>query len=129
MANYTCDVNALLKDAACFLEWCMSDQQRLAIEIYLRVKNLAASGGTDYSSDLNKLLQDSKVYQALSANQRKAINLWIDMQNAVDNGASINQNVNALAKAAKCYECLGIETKKNVLEFLKCSINTLGKPD
>lgn len=129
MANFTCDLNTLLADAKCFLEVCLGEADREAIEIYLRVQNLKASGGADYTTNLNALLQDSRQWQVLACNQRKAISLWIDMQNALDNGASFSQNVNDLKKGANCYACLGHELKKNVLEFLKCSINTLGKPD
>lgn len=129
MANFSCDVATLVALSKCFMDPCLSDDDREAIEIYLRVQNLAAIGGADYTSDLNALLTDSKQYQTLSRIHRSAIALYIDMQNAVDNGASIGQDVNALKAAAKCYECIGDELKKQVLAYLKCQINALGKPD
>lgn len=126
---FTCDANDLLNSAKCLMDQCMGQEERDAIDIYLRVQNLAAIGGADYTDDLNALLQAAKEWQALAPNQRKAIDLWIDMQNAIDNGASIDQDPNALAAAAKCYLCLGEDTKKALQSFLKCAINTLGEPD
>jgi len=93
------------------------------------VKNLIASGGTDYSTSLNKLLNDSKVYQVLPKDQRRAINLVLSIDNANDDGASVSYDPNVLKAAAKCYECLGIELQQQLLLFLRCSLAKLNKPD
>ena len=123
-----CDVDALVHASFKFLEPNISEQEREAIEIYLRVKNLQASGGANYT-DLDTLLTAAKRFQVLVLLQRKAIDLYIDEQNAIANGASINTDINSLQTQAKCYLCLPQETKKQVLLFLKCAINALGKPD
>jgi hypothetical protein len=128
-ATFTCDVNQLLADAACFEPGCMGKPQREAIEMYLRVKNLAAIGGTDYSVNLNALLTAAKSYQVLACSQREAIKTWITLQNAINDGAVVSSNANDLLAAAACYICLGEETRKNTLEFLTCSINTEKAPD
>lgn len=131
MATFTCDVNQLLTLSACYQKYCLADQQWLAIEIFAKIKNLAASGGTDYSANFNQLLQDAKVFQVLSADQRRAINVYVDLQNAINEGAVINTNPSALmaSVAALGIPAMGLESKKNLIEFLKCSINTLVKPD
>jgi hypothetical protein len=129
-ADYdSCDVNELLASSACFQEICMGQSARDAIEIYARVQNLAASGGTDYTADTNGLLQAAKEWQPLSKNQMDAIDLYIDIQNAISNGADFETDVNSLMSAAACYRCLGTQTQKTVLDYLKCAINSLGEPD
>ena len=126
---FSCDLNTLLANSRCFLENCLSEEEREAIELYVRVQNLAAAGGADYRTDLTALQNAAKEWQVLFCTQRKAISLYIDIQNSIANGASFDQDVNSLKAAAKCYECLGKEWKKNLLEFLKCAINSLGEPD
>ena len=127
--NFSCDVNYLLAQSACFMDSCMGEADRDAIELAIRVQNLKASGGADYTTDIHGLLVAAKTFQPLACHQRKAISLWIDLQNALDNGAVFAHDVNSLKALAKCYECIPMETKKNTLEYLKCSINSLGKPD
>lgn len=127
--QFSCDVNTLLADSKCFTEPCMSEPEREAIELLVRVLNLAAVGGADYTNDLTQLQIDAKDWQTIFCNQRKAMELFIDIQNAIDNGASFDSSANALRTAAKCYECLGKEQKKRLMSFLKCAINTLGEPD
>jgi len=131
MAEHTtsCAVNTLLSRAACFEKNCLGEIDINAIEIYARVKNLAASGGTDYSASLNALLQASKEYQMLPKDQRRAINLVLSIDNANDNGATVSYDPNVLKANAKCFECLGIEMQLQILLFLRCSLAKLDKPD
>lgn len=124
-----CNVRALINASKCFLEQCMSEHDRESIRIFARVKNLAASGGTNYLNNLNGLLQASKDWQVLSGTQRSAIDLYIDITNAINNGATIDTSPDELMVAARCYRCLGHETRKQILGFLKCAINNLGNPD
>ncbi len=124
-----CNLRALINASKCFLEPCMSEWDRESILIFARVKNLAASGGTNYLNNLNGLLQASKEWQVLSGTQRSAIDLYIDLTNAVNNGATINTARDELMVAARCYRCLGHELRKQILGFLKCAINNLAKPD
>lgn len=129
MANFSCDVNTLLANSKCFTEPCISEDEREAIELFVRVENLAAIGGTDYRNSLTQLQIDAKDWQTIFPNQRKAMELFMDVENAIDNGASFSTNINDLKNSARCYECLGHEQKKRLMSFLKCAINTLGKPD
>lgn len=132
MANtYSCNVNGLLKAATCFTDKCMSDPDRKAIMMYARIKNLAALGGTDYSANLKQLMIDSATWRARAEDQLKAIAVYIALENAINDGASINLNVNALATAAKCYRagCIGREDINGILAFLGCVLNTQIKPD
>lgn len=125
----SCAVNTLLARSKCFQKPCLGEIDLNAMEIYARVKNLQAVGGTDYSASLNALLVDSKEYQALPKDQRQAINLLLSIDNAIDDGASVSYDPNVLKSNAKCYECLGVELQRQVLLFLRCSLAKLNKPD
>lgn len=127
--NYTCDPNTLIVNAKCFRDLCMGKDERDSIDLYLRAANLAAVGGADYRTNINAMLTAGKKFQIFQASDRDAIELWIDMQNAIYNGAIINQSVSQLARSAKCFLCLGRETRKNMMTFMKCSLNTLDQPD
>jgi hypothetical protein len=131
MPNTTtsCAVADLIARAKCFEKPCLGEIDINAIEILARVKNLAASGGTDYSANLNALLTDAKQYQVLAKDQRRAINLLIGLDNAADDGASISYDPNVLKAQAKCYECIPLETQLNTLLFLRCALARLDKPD
>ncbi len=125
---FSCDLNTLIHESQCFLETCASDDIRDAVDLYVRIANLAAIGGTDYTSDLAQLLVDAKAWQVLAKNQRDTIELYIDIQNAIDNGAVIGPTP-AAAQSVSCILCIGKEFRKAILSYLKCQINTLGRPD
>ncbi len=128
--SYSCNVNTLLVLAKCFADKCMGRVDRNAIKIYARIKNLAAVGGTDYSSNLKQLMIDSANWRKRSRDELDAIEVYEALQNATNNGASPGTDVNALAAAAKCVssQCLGEADQLGVLGFLKCSIETNDKP-
>lgn len=130
MALFSCNINSLIQSSKCLSAACMADPDRSAIDIYVRVANLAASGGTDYRNNLTKLLKDSVQWQK-SAETLRAVSLWMDILNANDNGAGLSTNPKVLLSAARCMRasCLGKEQTRGIKEFLKCSINAQGKPD
>lgn len=109
----------------------MSVNDREAVTIYLRIKNLAALGGTDYSNNLKQLMIDSIAWQKRAKHELEAIAVWITLQNAINDGASVSSSPNTLYIAAKCLvaKCLGKEQMNGIAAYLGCSINTLTKPD
>lgn len=130
---FSCDLNTLIHDSACLRDLCLGQPDRDAVDIYVRILNLAAIGGTDYSvsGGLTRLLADSRAWQLRACDELKAIDLYIDIENAIDNGASFPPSQAALAQAVSCLggKCIGKEQARGVLSFLKCAINSLGKPD
>lgn len=130
-ADYkSCNANDLVAAAACLTEPCTTELEREAIDIVVRVAELKAVGGTDYTSNLKQLLIDANGYRTLRQNQRCAIATYLDWQNAIFNGATFTDNtVNGLKKEARCVECLGKEDKKAVLLFLKCKLNSVDEPE
>ena len=129
--TYSCDVNTLLKLSACFMDKCMADPDRKAIMIYARIKNLQALGGTNYSSNLKQLMIDSKNWRRRAEDELRAIAVYMTIENAINDGASINLNPNSLSTAAKCLgaQCLGKEDQNGILAYLGCTITTQTKPD
>ena len=131
MPNYLgCDPNALLVASKCFLEPCSSDAGREAIDILLRVRQLIALGGTDYSNP-TVLQQAARGYNRMSPNERKSISLYLDLQNALTDGATFadGTDINGLNKGARCFMCIPRERRKDALLFLKCQLNSLDKPE
>lgn len=130
MAEHTtsCGPNALLARAKCFEKNCLGPQDWDGIEIYARVANLAASGGTNYTGNINALLKACREYQALPSDQRKAIDLLLTIDNANDNGAVVSYDPNVLKRNAAGLISLGTELQKQVLLFLKCQLGKLDKP-
>lgn len=130
---FSCDLGTLIHESACLRDLCMSQSDRDAVDIYVRILNLAAIGGTDYSvsGGLTKLMADSAAWRKRACDEIKAIDLFIDIENAIDNGASFPPNSAALAQAVTCLsgKCLGKEDTRGMLSYLKCSINQLGKAD
>lgn len=125
----SCDINDLIARAKCFEKPCLGEIDQNAIEIFARVANLAASGGADYSANLNALLTAAKEYQVVPKDQRRAISLLLSLDNASDDGATISYDPNVLKSDAKCYSCLGIELQLQLLLFLRCQLAKLDKPD
>lgn len=127
---YTCNLNQLMVNSKCFKDPCLSATDRKGLDIHFKVRNLMAIGGTNYAANLSALMKDSAAWRHRAKHELDAIDLWIDWQNALDNGAVLELTPNALAAATKCVRnCVGIEDLNGVLSYLKCSINTLGKPD
>lgn len=130
---FSCDLNTLIRESACLRDLCMSQSDRDALDIYVRILNLAAIGGTDYSvsGGLTRLMQDSAGWQRRACDEIKAIDLYIDMENAIENGASFPPSQSALEQAVVCLtgKCLGKEQTRGILSYLKCQINSSGKPD
>jgi len=131
MANtYSCNFNTLLTLAKCFSDKCTGRVDRNALIIYARTKNLAALGGTDYSSNLKQLMIDAGNWRNSSRDELHAVEVYEAIQNATNNGASLSSDANSLAASAKCFssQCLGEADQLGVLGFLKCTIETQDKP-
>lgn len=124
-----CDPNQLAIQAACFSANCLGPDDREAIDIHARVRELAAIGGTSYIGHLPQLLVDAKSWSRLDEDTRRTITLLLDIDNAINKGASFPTDINSLRRDSRCYLCLPWEQKKNVKLFLKCRLNLLGQPE
>lgn len=130
-ADYlNCDPNALVVAARCFIEPCCSEAEREAIDILLRVQELVADGYTDLS-DPTLLQQTFSGYNRLSKNERRAMALYLDLQNAIAEGATFpdGTDISGLKKAARCYLCIPKERRRDILLGLKCLLNSRDEPE
>lgn len=124
-----CDPNELLKAAACF-QWCISEEELFAADLYVRILDLQALNIKDYTGKdgLATLLADAKCFlmcSGLNQLSRKAVSLYIDVQNAIADGATVPAG--EVKAALACYRCLDPETKRNLLLYLKCIANAQGE--
>lgn len=130
---FSCNVNTLIQNAKCFLDFCCGEDDRQALDLYFRVENLKALGGTDYTglAGVATLTDDARSFYPLACHQREAISLYIDEQNAIDNGSGLDTDINVIKNNPVFKQALamGVEQRKNILLYLKCQINTLGSPD
>ena len=132
-ANYQNDINSLIAAARCATQ-CFSEEEVLAIELYVRSMELAGvAGQPDYTgkAGVAKLVQDAKAWnsQVLNCATRQSVALYIDVQNAatvnpaLDTGAGSS---NTMKAASTCFQCIPYEQKKNYLLYLKWRLNKLG---
>jgi hypothetical protein len=131
-ANYLgCDVNKLLAASSC-LQWCVSEEEQLALEIYVKTTELAVDSD-DYTivGGTSKLLSDAKAWignGVLNPTNRKAIALYIDLVNAVNEGANLSLTTPSFPVHAMKYLQMDPETKRNLLLYLKCRLNSIDEP-
>lgn len=119
-----CDLNAIKAAAACFMPQCLGETDREALEILVRYETAVAEGMPQLT--LHELDAAAASWAQLSESERKAICLWIDLQNAIGEGADFggDTSVNHLLELAKCYKCIGTARRKGIMLFLKC-VNTV----
>lgn len=122
-----CNLTDLITAAATFTEPAIGLPQREAIEIYARTQGLLAAGGADLT-DINDLLEAAKEWEALVGTQAAGVDTYITVQNAIDNGADIDTDIQTLAESSKCFQCLPAQTRKQLLMFLRCAISNEGAP-
>jgi hypothetical protein len=130
VADFSCDLPTLITASACFSDNCLGQSDRDAIDIWIRIKALAAAGGTDYSANLSGLLSDAALWVRRPADTIRAIELYIDLLSANEDGAGLSTNANTLLGQAKCLRswCLGREQTRGLKAFLKCAIQAQGVP-
>jgi hypothetical protein len=124
----TCSLPALIAASSTFGSNTISRDERLAIQVYLMMAGLAAAGGNNYTASIQTLQQNAESWYPLNRDQRNAIGLYIEMQNAVNEGASITQTVASLRNAAKCLVCIPPQNLEAIMLFLQCQLNALNKP-
>ncbi len=74
---------------------------------------------------------DSATWRKRAEDELRAIAVYFTVENAINDGASLDLNSSTLKTAAKCLgaQCLGKEDQNGLLAFLGCQITTQTKPD
>jgi len=122
-----CNLNDLLAASKCFRN-CVSEDDRLAALLYVRTVWLAAAGGTDYTGTggLTTLMDEASCWTCaknLDAPTRQAIQIYLDMQNAIDAGADVQSA--DVQSGAYCLRCVDMETKRKLLLYLECALDNV----
>ena len=92
----SCNPAALIAAASCF-STCWQEEELLAVELYIRAKDLAINGGPDYTgvAGIAKLVQDAKGWsnQVFDKSKRQAVALYIDLQNAIESASETRSHL------------------------------------
>jgi len=120
---HSCDINDILAASKCLKPPCQSGFMADALMIGVEVADLAALGGTDYTDDLNQLLTDAREWAILNNKLRDVVELYLAIQRALDDGATTPEDLTEFLTTVECYQCLGHETRKNLILYLRCQID------
>ena len=102
----------------------LSSHDLIALDVYLKAKELAALGGTDYTAQLGNggtLAQAAAcIKNQLTPYQRNLALITIDAENAIDSGATIPSAQADLIDAIKCLKDFDSTTLKAMNVYITC---------
>lgn len=88
MANPTCNATTWITNAASYQQAALNRKFQHGLRIHAKALQLAAIGGSDYTADLNSLVEASEVLAGgMSDDQVMAASIAIGYANAVSAGA------------------------------------------
>ena len=120
----TCTAREIAEAAKCFQNPCINDQDRLAIGVLLKAHQLAAAGGTDYTTDFDALIADSVGLLNIT------IGHWTlsaeEVALLADASLPFSDSVNGLLASVACLRCQPLEVLRAAFMFLNCAINAEG---
>jgi hypothetical protein len=108
-----CLLSTFVSETACFKILSLHEQQ--ALMVYLKILELEALGGTDYteemgpSGELNLAAVD---YDTMDRFTRNLARLWIQKDNAESSGATVSDDIQVIKEAIKCL----VNFDQNVLD-------------
>lgn len=102
--NPTCTRETLISGGACYKGPRLSAHDQQVRLVYLKVLQLAANGGTDYSAAVNTLFVDANTLSCgFQPDDFDTSAVVIAANNATSAGATIPSTQAALSEAVKCY--------------------------
>ncbi len=119
----TCTKASLVAASAGFRQQTFNSIQQLALEVYFRLKTVAAIGGTDYTGptgieDLAQAATD--VFRDVGEDQRQAMLLAILGNNATASGAVISEDLDTLKEAIACLDIYDRDMLERMNILLQC---------
>jgi hypothetical protein len=126
------DLNYAIKQSACLGESCVGTPDLDALDIWVRIKELATiAGAPDYSSNLTQLSKDAALWIQADSNTIQRVGVWQDLQNANGGGAGLGNDLKAILKQAKCLRvaCIGKSKARGLKAYLKAYLNAYGAPE
>lgn len=103
----------------------LNSQEQKAFAVYLKVLELAALGGTNYSAELGPsgtLNTDAAAYNRLTVNQRDIGRLVILADNADSSGATVPVTKAAIATAIECLKDFTMDALDRMELVLDCKL-------
>lgn len=123
MSNPTCSRATLISGGACFNGTVLDAQAQAVRAVYFDILQLAANGGTDYSSAIRTLLTDAvNLSCGFQPDNFDTARLVIKYNNAVSAGATVPGDRQSLAAAVKCLENYTPFQIKQMQLLLDCAI-------
>lgn len=123
MAAPACTKDALVAASACYMGTILDVRMRKALAVYFMLQGLAAIGGTDYRDDFAGLdAAATNLLRDVPEDQRAAFELAILRADAVNDGATISSDINALQEAIKCLKIFPMEQLLRIQLFLECEL-------
>lgn len=118
-----CTLDELVSGSTCFK--CMDSHQRQALMVYLKVLQLAAIGGTDYTAQMGHgglLNTDSAAFKTMTFEDRWLARLAILSNNAEAAGATIPATTPLLMDAFDCLLCFDQNALDRMDLLLTCEL-------
>jgi len=123
MANPTCTRATLISGAACFREPVISKHQQMARKVYFDMLQLAANGGTDYTSAVRTMQDDAvNLSCGFQPGDFDGAAVVIKFNNAVSAGATVPTDPQVLAQAVRCLEDFDDFVLKQMQLLLDCKL-------
>lgn len=112
-----------ISESACFQN--LNETQQKALMVYLKAKELAELGGTDYTAQLGHsgtLNTAAAAYNTMADWQVELAHLVIQQDNANSAGAAISTNIQTLMDEIKCLEDFSNSTLDRMDLLLTCQL-------
>lgn len=123
MANPTCTRASLIAGKACLNGTLLDAKAKLVRRVYFDMLQLAAIGGTDYSSAIATMNVDANSLSCgFKPDDFAAAELVIASNNATAAGASVPSTKATLAAAVKCLENYTPEQLRQMQLLLYCKL-------
>lgn len=98
------------------------DRQRLAFRVRLKMLELAAVGGTDYSADVKALNEAAKCLNIENPEHRQVADIVIDAQNATDAGADVPTDMTDVMASIVCLQNYTEQQLDSFYRLLRCEL-------
>lgn len=124
----TCTKASLITNVPQFSGKTLNDKQRLALTVWYKAKELAAIGGTDFTSDLlgtdvaSLLYAETQVLLTANDDELKTAMLAIAYNNAVAAGASVSSDPAIFSQNIKCLINAPTPVLQRFLILLECQL-------
>ena len=116
-----CTESTLETNAACF-RLPVDNHDRKAVRLISNAAELAALGGTNYTTDFPALMVAACAWRKWSRDLREAVETYIDARNALSAGGSLPNSMAGWEEVVKCLRNYSDDDLDAMLGALKCRL-------